>query len=115
MIALPSPSPAGAARVLREVFGHISAPFAFRLWDGREVRLGSDQPVCTAVIKTPGVFLRLIRDPSPYTFAEAYVESAIELEGDLFAAMDVANAVEEIRLSPLRKLRLLLSLWRRSP
>jgi len=94
------------------MFGHIPVAFAFRLWDGQEVRVGSGEPVCTAVIKAPETFLRLMRDPSPYNFAEAYVESAIELEGDLFAAMDVANAVEEIRLSPLRKLRLLLSLWR---
>jgi hypothetical protein len=111
MIPLIRPSPAGAARALREVFGHIQAPFAFRLWDGREVRLGPDRPACTAVIKTPETFLRLLRDPSPGNFAEAYVESAIDLEGDLFAAMPVANAVEEIRLSPWRKLRLLLSLW----
>jgi hypothetical protein len=112
MIARLHPRPAGAARVLREVFGHIEAPFAFRLWDGREVRLGSDQPLFTAVIKTPEAFWRLLRDPSPNAFAEAYVESAIDLEGDLFAAMPVANAVEEIRLSPWRKLRLLCSLWR---
>jgi hypothetical protein len=112
MIARTHPSPAGAARVLREVFGHIQAPFAFRLWDGREVRFGSDRPACTAVIKAPETFMRLLRDPSPYNFAEAYVESAIDLEGDLFAAMPVANAVETIRLSPWRKLRLLLSLWK---
>jgi hypothetical protein len=112
MIAMFHPNPAGAARVLREVFGHIRAPFAFRLWDGREVRFSSDEPACTAVIKTPETFLRLLRDPSPNTFAEAYVESAIDLEGDLFAAMPVANAVEEIRLSAWRKLRLLLMLRR---
>ena len=112
MIAKFQPSPAGAARVLREVFGHIQAPFAFRLWDGREVRLGTDQPTCTAIIKTPEIFLRLLRDPTPNNFAEAYVDSAIDFEGDLFAAMPVANAVEEIRLSPWQKLRLLLALWK---
>ncbi len=112
MIALSNPTPAGAARVLREVFGHIPASFAFRLWDGQEVRLGPGPPVCTAVIKRPETFARLIRDPSPYNFAEAYVESAIDLEGDLFAAMEVANRVEEIRLSLPRKLSLLFSLWR---
>jgi hypothetical protein len=112
MIARTYPSPAGAARVLREVFGHIDVPFAFRLWDGREVRFGAREPACTAVIKTRAAFLRLLRDPSPKNFAEAYVESAIDLEGDLFAAMPVANAVEEVRLSPWRKLRLLFWLWR---
>ena len=112
MIPLPRPSPARAAGILREVFGHLPSAFAFRLWDGREVRFGPDEPVCTAVIKTPETFVRLVRDPSPYNFALAYVESAIDLEGDLFTAMDVANVVEEIRLSPLQKLRLSLSMWK---
>jgi hypothetical protein len=112
MISLPRPSPDCAASILRELFGHIPIPFAFRLWDGREVRGGAGQPVCTAVIKTPETFVRLMRDPTPYNFAVAYVDSAIDLEGDLFAAMEVANAVEEIRLSPVWKVRLLLKLWR---
>jgi cyclopropane-fatty-acyl-phospholipid synthase len=113
MLALPRPSSDRAARILGEIFGHIPASFAFRLWDGREVRLGSGEPPCTATIKTPETFLRLLRNPSPYSFAVAYVEGAIDLDGDLFAVMEVANAVEEIRLSPMKKLRLLLSLWRR--
>ena len=112
MVALPHPTPGRAEQILREVFGTIRAPFAFRLWNGQEVRLGSEVPLCTAVIKTPEVFVRLIRNPSPDSFAEAYVGSEIDLEGDLFSAMDVANAVEQIRLTPAAKLRLLLSLWR---
>jgi hypothetical protein len=109
----PRPSGARAAGILREVFTGIAAPFAFRLWDGREVRLGDGLPVCTAVIKSPETFLRLIRDPTPYTFAEAYVESAIDLEGDLFAAMSVANAVEELRVPLLKRARIFLLLWKR--
>jgi hypothetical protein len=109
----PTPTAARAAAILRSVFGALPASFAFRLWDGREVRFGADAPVCTAVIKSPETFLHLIRDPSPYNFAEAYVQSRIDLEGDLFAAMDVANAVEALEVTPLRKLSILLSLWRR--
>ena len=112
MFSLFRPSPAAAARILRDVFGHIQAGFAFRLWDGREVRLGPGEPVCTAVIKAPETFMRLMRDPTPGNFAEAYVESALDLEGDLYSAMEVANAVEGIHLSPLRKLRLMLSFWK---
>jgi hypothetical protein len=54
-----------------------------------------------------------MRDPTPDNFAEAYVDSAMDLEGDLFATMDVANAVEEIRLAPVQKLRIYLSMWRK--
>ena len=109
----PRPTPSRAASILREVFGPLERPFSFRLWDGTEVRFGDGEPAAAAVIKSPEIFVRLMRDPSPYNFAKAYVESEIDLEGDLFATMDVANAVEEIRLSAGQKLRLLLSLRRR--
>jgi len=113
MIALPRPSAHRAASILRDVFGRIPTPFAFRLWDGQELRIGAGEPVCTVVVKSPEIFVELIRDPTPNAFAEAYVGSAIDLEGDLFAAMTVANSVEELRLSRAQKLRILLSLWRR--
>jgi hypothetical protein len=54
-----------------------------------------------------------MRDPTPYTFAEAYVEGALDLEGDLFAAMKIADAMEEVRLSRCDRLRLFVDLWRR--
>jgi cyclopropane-fatty-acyl-phospholipid synthase len=109
----PRPTPSRAASILREVFGALRMPFSFRLWDGTEVRFGAGDPAATAVIKSPAIFVRLMRDPSPYNFAKAYVDSEIDLEGDLFATMDVANVVEEIRLSTAQKLRLLLSLRKR--
>jgi hypothetical protein len=110
---MPTPTPGRAAAVLREVFSGLPASFAFRLWDGQEVRFGAGAPVCTAVIKSPETFLSLIRDPSPYNFAEAYVQSRLDLEGDLFATMEVANAVESLKITPRQKLSIFLSLWRR--
>jgi len=113
MIGLPRTiSSRRAASILRRVFERIPTGFAFRLWDGTIVELGHGAPVCTAVIREPATFLRLMRDPSPLNFAEAYVESALDIEGDLFAGMKVADAMEEIRVSPADRLRLFLSLWR---
>jgi cyclopropane-fatty-acyl-phospholipid synthase len=101
-----------AAGILRKVFERIPTGFAFRLWDGTLVEVGHGAPVCTAVIREPATFIRLIRDPSPLNFAEAYVEGAIDIEGDLFAGMKVADAMEDIRLSTVDRLRLVVSLWR---
>jgi cyclopropane-fatty-acyl-phospholipid synthase len=101
-----------AAEILRRIFGHIGTGCAFRLWDGTVVALGTGAPVCTAVVHRPDTFVRLIREPTPLNFAEAYVEGAIDLDGDLFAAMSVANSIEEIRLSFVERLRILLALWR---
>ena len=105
------PSPAAAASMLREIFGGLPVGFAFRLWDGTTVALGTGAPRFTVAVHTPQTFRRLIRDPRPFTFAEAFVESAIDIDGDVLAAMEVADVVEELKV-PLRvRLRLLGRLW----
>jgi cyclopropane-fatty-acyl-phospholipid synthase len=114
MIMLPRHvSARRAAGILRQVFDRVPTGFAFRLWDGTLVPVGGGAPVCTAVIHRPETFVRLMRDPSPLNFAEAYVEGALDVEGDLFAAMKVADALEEVRLSLGDRLRLFVELWRR--
>ena len=100
-----------AAEILQRLFGHRSLGVAFRLWDGTPVTFGGRAPVCTAVIHRQETFIRLVRDPSPFNFAEAYVDGAIDLEGDLFAAMDVANAVEELKVPLSVRLRVLGTMW----
>jgi hypothetical protein len=113
MIARPTRiSSRRAAGILRSVFDHVPTGFAFRLWDGTLVQLGGSAPVCTTVVHHPETFVRLLRDPTPLTFAEAYVEQAIDIEGDLFAAMKIADAMEEIRLSFRDRLRLFVALGR---
>ncbi len=109
---LPTPTPSAAERVLRRVFGKFRGSVAFRLWDGREVQIGPREPACTAVIRSPDTFVRLIRRPTPYAFAEAFIEGAIDLEGDLFAVMEVANEVEDLRLTARDRLDVLLALWK---
>jgi cyclopropane-fatty-acyl-phospholipid synthase len=101
-----------AAQILQRLFGHLSGGFAFRLWDGVPVTVGSGPPVCTAVIHHPDTFMRLVRDPSPLNFAEAYVDGAIDIEGDLFQAMTIANAIEEIRVPFAERLKIGWALWR---
>jgi hypothetical protein len=99
-----------AGDVLRQVFAAARADFAFRLWDGTTVAFGSGPPAFTVVIHAPETFLRLTRDPTPLAFGEAYIDSAIDIEGDLFAAMHVADAIEDLGLPLSQRLRLLLSL-----
>jgi cyclopropane-fatty-acyl-phospholipid synthase len=108
---VPGSTAASAASILSDVFAGLAGGFAFRLWDGTAVVLGEEPPRFTVVIHAPRTFARLMRDPTPLTFAEAFVEGAIDIEGDLFAAMDVANAVEDLKV-PLRvRLRVLGALW----
>jgi len=101
-----------AVPILRRLFGHLQSGVAFRLWDGTPVTLGAGAPACTVVLHRPETFSRLVRDPSPLNFAEAYVEGAIDIEGDLFAAMRIANSIEDLRVSALDRWRLLVALVR---
>jgi cyclopropane-fatty-acyl-phospholipid synthase len=99
-----------AGDVLRQVFETVQADFAFRLWDGTIIPFGVEPPAFTVVIHAPATFLKLMRDPTPLAFGEAYVGGAIDIEGDMFAAMHVANALENLRLPLAQRLRLLLSI-----
>lgn len=108
---VPRRSPARAASILRQVFGHVATGFAFRLWDGTDVPLGAGEPRFTVVVHSSRTFARLIREPTPFNFANAFVESAIDIEGDLFAAMEIADAIEEIKLPLALRVRILASLW----
>lgn len=108
---VPSSTPARAASILREVFGGLATGFAFRLWDGTDVALGDGPPRFTVVLHAPRTFVRLMRDPSPLNFAEAFVDGALDIEGDLFAAMDVANALEDLKVPLSVRLRVLGTLW----
>jgi cyclopropane-fatty-acyl-phospholipid synthase len=101
-----------AADILQRVFGRVATGFAFRLWDGTLVPLGGTAAVCTAVVHRPETFIRLVQDPTPLNFAEAYVDGAIDLEGDLFAAMSVADAMDEFHVSLGARLYIFLALWR---
>lgn len=101
-----------AADVLHRVFDRVPTGLAFRLWDGTHVALGGSSPVCTAVVHHPDTFVRLVRDPTPLNFAEAYVEGALDVEGDLFEAMRIAGGIEEIRVPLLDRVRILLAMWR---
>jgi len=113
MIPLPRRvSPETAVEILHRVFGGISTSLAFRLWDGTPVTLGGSAPACTAVVRQPETFIRLMRDPTPLNFAEAYVEGELDVEGDLFAAMVVADSMDNIRLSFAERMRILVTLWR---
>ena len=99
-----------AETVLRQIFADVHADFAFRLWDGTLVTFGEKPPAFTVVIHSSDTFLRLMRDPTPFTFAEAFIESAIDIDGDLFAVMHVADVLEDLHLPLAQRFRLLMAI-----
>jgi cyclopropane-fatty-acyl-phospholipid synthase len=84
-----------AAELLGRVFAEVETPLAFRLWDGSAVEVGAPGAKSFAVVlRSPAVLRRLLRRPSPLRFGEAFIAGDLDIEGDLFAAMRAATAIE---------------------
>ena len=104
----PRPMPARLAGVLRGLLGGLGTTLRVRLWDGRELRVGDGPPAFTLVVHDRATFRRVFRTTRTRALAEAFVTARVDVEGDLFAALRVAAALEG---GPLR-LGHRLALWR---
>jgi cyclopropane-fatty-acyl-phospholipid synthase len=90
---------ATAVRLLRRVFAGLDAPLTFRLWDGTTARVGAARDAGFAVVfRSHLVFRRIVLRPTPLCFGEAYIAGEIDIEGDIFAAMRTATAIESLRV-----------------
>ncbi len=78
---------AGLRAVVRRVFGE--APLRFSLPDGTVLHAPPAPPVATVVVKDRATLWRVLRDPEAH-FGEAYGAGAVDVRGDLVAALDVA-------------------------
>ena len=110
----PAPTDRGAAsavRILERVFEPITQPLRFRLWDGTTVRVGGNgESGFEIVFRSPEVFRHLLRHPTPLRFGEAFISGGIDIEGDLFSAMQAATEIEDLRLSLGTRLAVLTDL-----
>lgn len=88
-----------AAQILREIFASLDRGFSIRLWDGSEIRLGRQILPVTVVIPSIKSFKRLLLNPEAAEFAEAYCDGDIDIKGDLFEVMKVADSIDDVDLS----------------
>ena len=108
-----TPAVEAAARLLERVFAPVEVPMAFRLWDGTTVRAGGPgESGFTVVFRSPRAFRRCLRHPNSRAFGEAFIDGDIDIEGDLFAAMEAAAPVEGLRPSARTRLAALAT-WLR--
>ncbi len=67
-------------------------PFAIRLWDGWSWHSTASEPcACTLVIQSAAALRHLAARPSEITLGEAFLQKEIDVEGDIFAAFDMAE------------------------
>src|SRR2546428_7572686 len=104
---------AAAAGLLRRVFASLEAPLTFRLWDGTTTCVGGTGESGFAVVfRSRRAFRRIVRWPTSLRFGEAYIDGEVDIEGDIFAAMRVANAIERLRVPLGARLAVLAGLLR---
>ena len=104
----------GAAGILRDVFADLDYGLNFRLWDGTTLSAGREVLPMEITFPSLDSFKRVLLNPTADAFAEAYCDSAIEFEGDLFEAMKVADSFEKIELTTMQKFKMALRIWKLS-
>jgi hypothetical protein len=89
-----------AESVLARIFRGVRPGLRYRLWDGTEGDVGHPD----------GSFTLVIRDRNTRVMGEAFIDNRIDVDGDLFAALRVANQLEESQLGIFDKLAIFLDL-----
>lgn len=90
-----------ASRLIQRLFDHRSPRgFAIRLWDGTEISAEEEEPKSrlTLVLTHPGALRRMFVPPGELSMGEAYLRGDFDLEGDIFAAMDLAEGFADFTL-----------------
>jgi cyclopropane-fatty-acyl-phospholipid synthase len=85
------------ADLLSDILGD-EVPVAFRAYDGSSY--GPSDARTTIVVRSPDALRRIVTAPDELGFGRAYVAGELEVDGDIFDVMAVANYIEELRLGP---------------
>jgi len=99
--------------VLEAVFGKAwLRDFDVRLWDGTTRQSSTGQSKFTFVVNTPGALRSAFTPPLDRSAGAAFVDGAIDIEGDLASAVSALNRASDERRSVLDRARIGLLLSR---
>jgi cyclopropane-fatty-acyl-phospholipid synthase len=87
-------------------------PIAVEAYDGS--RSGPVDAPATIVIRTPDALRRIVTAPGELGLARAYVSGDLELQGSIWALLELRDRIPEVQLEPKMMLRLVHELggWR---
>lgn len=76
--------------VVRRMFERVTGKgFTVQYWDGTSETFGQGTPSFKLVLKDPGIFPRVLKEPE-LGFGEAYMDGRVEVEGDLKELVETA-------------------------
>lgn len=103
-------SSAAVRSVLERVFGTVDPGLRYRLWDGSEGDIGQPDGSFVLEIRDRDAFRRCFSSQNTKLMAEAFIDRALDVEGDLYSALRVANQLEDLELGWVDKLAIYLDL-----
>lgn len=73
--------------------------FGVRLWDGTELP-SVERPTFTLVLNHPGALRRMFTPPVELSLGEAFICGDFDIEGDIFSAFSLVDAITARTFSP---------------
>jgi cyclopropane-fatty-acyl-phospholipid synthase len=89
------------ASLIESVLGP-DVPVGFRAYDGSTY--GPPDAPATIVLRSPDALRRIVTARGELGFARAYVAGDLDLEGDVFAILDLRDRLPEVKLTPMQLL-----------
>ncbi|HEY5994271.1 MAG TPA: cyclopropane-fatty-acyl-phospholipid synthase family protein [Gallionellaceae bacterium] len=100
-----NPGIESARHILHRLFQDFDGGIRMRLWDGTLMRIGRSSRM-GLVFHTPAVLRTLALSRDPMRLAEQYVHGDVDIEGDLYSAINIRRHLEGLRLSLSEKILL---------
>ena len=85
------------ADLLQDLLGS-DLPVALRGYDGSV--LGPPDAATTVFVRSPDALRRIVTAPNELGFGRAYIAGDLEIDGDMFDVISVAEHVESLDLGP---------------
>ena len=106
-----------AINLLAKLFQRLPLRMAVRLWSGDTLHVGQAdvhalESAFTLVFRTPEVVYSAVLGRDPLRLAEAYFRGDMDIEGDFFAALELKNHLQALRLSAGERLGTVFSALR---
>jgi cyclopropane-fatty-acyl-phospholipid synthase len=73
-------------------------PVAVKAYDGS--RLGPDDASATLVLRSPDALRRIATSPGELGIGRAYVAGDLDVEGDIYAALELRHRFAKVALKP---------------
>lgn len=103
---------APALRIVERLLRGFETPPELRLWNNKVHAPKNRTSRFTLVVRDPNLLRQLVIERNPVVLADAYFRGILDVEGDLYAALELKNHFESISFSWGDKLALLRDAWR---